>query len=187
MTMSEPYLSEIRIMAFNFPPRGWMFCNGQTMSIQQNTALFALLGTVYGGNGVTTFQLPNLQGRVPLHMGTTPGGITYTQGEMAGEPAHTLILSEMPAHSHLVQAKNAQADFDLTGAEPGPTVVLAQSVASTSPQPTNVNIYGTPPAAASFAPTAITFTGGSQPHSNQQPYLVLTFCISLLGIFPSRN
>jgi microcystin-dependent protein len=188
MTMSNPYLSEIRIMAFNFAPRGWALCNGQTLSIQQNAALFALLGTTYGGNGTTTFLLPNLQGRIPLHMGTSPAGHTFLEGEIGGETTHTLILQEMPQHNHQVQAKNAQADLDLTGVQPGPTVVLAQATAAGTPV-TNVNIYGTLPinSAGPFAAASISSTGGNQPHPNQQPYLVLNFCISLDGIFPSRN
>jgi microcystin-dependent protein len=183
MTVASPYVSEIRMMAFNFAPRGWALCNGQTLAIQQNQALFALLGTTYGGNGTTTFQLPNLQGRIPLHMG--PG---FIEGQNAGEVTHTLTLPEMPSHSHLVQAKNAQADLDATGTTPGPTVVLAQAAASTNPVK-DVQIYGTLPinSAGNFASGAISMTGGNQPHPNQQPYLVISFCISLQGIFPSRN
>ena len=181
--MSEPYISEIRMMAFNYAPRGWALCNGQTLAIQQNQALFSLIGTTYGGNGVQTFQLPNLQGRIPLHMGPS-----YVQGQTSGEVTHTLTVPEMPNHTHLVAAKNAQADLDSTGVTPGPTVVLAQGAASTTPVK-DVQIYGTLPinSGGNFAPGAISMTGGNQPHPNQQPYLVVNFCISLQGIFPSRN
>lgn len=181
--MASPYTSEIRMMAFNYAPRGWALCNGQTMAIQQNQALFALLGTTYGGNGTTTFQLPNLQGRIPLHMGGN-----FVEGQAAGEVTHTLLLQEMPNHTHLVAAKNAQADLDATGVTPGPTVVLAQGAASTTPVK-DVQMYGTLPinSGGNFAPGAISMTGGNQPHPNQQPYLVVNFCISLQGIFPSRN
>lgn len=182
--MSDPYVSEIRMMAFNFAPRGWALCNGQTLAIQQNQALFALLGTTYGGNGTSTFQLPNLQGRVPLHMGAG-----FVQGQAAGEVAHTLTVPEMAFHNHLVMAKNAQADLDAAGTVPATNVVLAQAAAQTTPNATNVNLYGTLPVNSSlnFAPGAISKTVGDQPHPNQQPYLVITFCISLQGIFPSRG
>jgi microcystin-dependent protein len=181
--VASPYTSEIRMMAFNFAPRGWALCNGQTLAIQQNQALFALLGTTYGGNGTSTFQLPNLQGRIPLHMGTG-----FVEGQTAGEVSHTLTLQEMPNHTHLVAAKNAQADLDATGTTPGPTVVLAQGAASTTPVK-DVQIYGTLPinSGGNFAQGAISMAGGNQPHPNQQPYLVVNFCIALQGIFPSRN
>jgi microcystin-dependent protein len=181
--MADQYISEIRIMAFRYAPKGWALCNGQIMSIQQNQALFSLLGTFYGGNGQTTFMLPNLQGGVPIHMGDG-----FNLGQTAGEVQHTLTQSEMPTHNHIINAKNATADLDAVGATPGPTVYLAQAVAAPKPG-TQVNAYGTGPVdnAQTFAPGAIALTGGNQPHPNQQPYLTLNFCIALTGIYPSRN
>jgi microcystin-dependent protein len=170
--MSNPFLSEIRIMSFNFAPKGWAMCNGQTLPINQNQPLFALLGTTYGGNGQTTFALPNLQGRTSLHMG---GG--HTLGERGGEEAHTVNQSEMPAHTHI-------ATVDV---KPGD---------NTSANPTGsypANTGGTPmysPGSSNMVamnPGMVTSTGGSQPHENRQPYLCLNFCIALQGIFPSRN
>ena len=174
--MGTPYLSEIRFMAFNFAPKGWAFCNGQTMAINQNQALFALVGTTYGGNGTTTFKLPNLQGQVPIHQGTDPSGNPYVMGQTAGEVAHTVTISEMAAHVHTTNASNAAA----TAPSPQGTVP-AQPV-------TNVGaIYGPASAPTTMAPQAIANAGGSQPHTNVQPYLVLSACIALVGIFPSRN
>ena len=170
--MSEPYLSEIRIFAFGFNPRGWALCNGQTLSIQQNAALFSLIGTVYGGNGVSTFQLPNLQGCVPLHYGTN-AGTPYTLGQQAGESNVTLTISQTPQHTHTVNAN--------TGANA--TVPSAAVV----PGGGSESAYGTSPGAATMNNGIVGFTGGNQPHSNLQPYLVLNFCIATAGIFPSRN
>jgi microcystin-dependent protein len=177
--VSSQYLSEIRIMGFGFAPRGWAFCNGQTLSTQQNNALFALCGTTYGGNGTTNFALPNLQGQVPLHMDTS-----FVLGQASGEGTHTLIVPEMAAHNHLVTAKNATA----TTGEAAQTVVLAQGVTSDSSK-TPVSLYGSLPVntSAAFATDAISATGNNQPHPNMQPYLVLNFCIALSGIYPSRN
>lgn len=165
--MATPFLSEIRIFTFNFPPKGWAFCNGQFLPINQNQALFSLLGTTYGGNGQTTFALPDLRGRVPLHFGA------HTLGERAGQEAHTVIASEMPQHVHLARATNDAATTNI------PTGALLASVSS--------NLYLTPAALVAMTPTAISTAGGSQPHENRQPYLVLSFCIALQGIFPSRN
>jgi len=164
--MGTPYLSEIRIYSFNFAPKGWAKCNGQFLPINQNQALFSLLGTTYGGNGQTTFALPNLQGRIPMHLG---GG--FTQGEMAGEYAHTLTQSEMPTHVHLVSASGATA--------------------SALSAPGNLWANGNEPAYAStpnvaLNSAAVSNTGGSQPHENMPPYLVLNFCIALQGVFPSH-
>ncbi|HYE59285.1 MAG TPA: tail fiber protein [Rhodothermales bacterium] len=163
--VDTPFLSEIKIFAFYFPPRGWAFCNGQLLPISQNTALFSLLGTTYGGNGTTTFALPNLQGRVPLHFGNG-----HTLGEAAGVAVHTLTLSEMPAHVHATPVA--------TAATTNPSGALY----ATSP-------LGTPAFATSGATGAwpTSSVGGSQPHENMPPYLALNFCIALQGIFPSRN
>jgi microcystin-dependent protein len=160
-------MSEIRIFSFNFPPKQWAFCNGQFLPINQNQALFSLLGTMYGGNGVTTFALPDLRGRVPIHVGSG-----FTQGESGGEPAHTLTLSEMPAHNHMVSASSASASAD------GPAGNLWANGSQAA--------YTTVPA-VSLNPQAVVTVGGSQPHENRSPFLVLNFCIALTGVFPSRN
>jgi microcystin-dependent protein len=165
--MSTPFLGEIRIMSFNFPPKGWAFCNGQLMAIAQNQALFSLLGTMYGGNGTTNFSLPNLQGRVPIHASGQ-----YIQGQVGGEPAHTLIIQEMPGHNHVVTASSNVAD---QGSPQGNYLAVESS-----------NAYSTAPDSG-MSPQAIPNVGGSQPHDNMPPYLTLSFCIALQGIFPSRN
>src|SRR5512138_2532645 len=166
--MSEPFLAEIRIMSFNFPPRGWAFCNGQIMAINQNQALFSLLGTTYGGNGQTTFALPNLQGRIPLHTGN--GTVL---GQAAGEENHTLITTEIPAHLHLASASGAN------GNAPVPTGALLAAEATPMYATANTN-------PAALLDGTIAQGGGSQPHSNMMPFLTLNFCIALVGIFPSR-
>lgn len=168
--MSDQYLGEMRWVAFNFPPKGWAFCNGQILAINQNQALFALLGTMYGGNGVTTFALPNLQGRVALHNGNG-----FTQGQVAGEPSHTLTLGEMASHTHAALAVGSpgNAAAALNNYWAGSTI--GDSMYSTA-APDSAMIGGT-----------VTVSGGSQPHNNMQPYLVLNLCIALVGIFPSRN
>ena len=171
--MSEPFLGEVRIMSFNFPPKGWAFANGQTLPINQNQALFALLGTMYGGNGQTNFMLPNFQGRVPVHVGTG-----FVQGQTGGESAHTISAAEMPQHGHLVRANPGQP------AQQNPQNPSATRRLSAS-QPGN--IWGPPTNLANMHPAQIGNVGGSQAHTNQQPYLVLNFCIALQGIFPSRN
>ena len=165
--MSEQYLGEIKIISFNFAPKGWALCNGQLMQIQQNQALFSLLGTTYGGNGQTTFALPDLRGRAPVHMGAG-----LEEGQVMGEENHSLTISEMPAHNHPVSAASAAPDQGLpTGNE---WASLASGYNTANPNTT-------------LAPSAITNSGGSQPHSNMQPYLVLNFVIALQGIFPSQN
>ena len=183
--MAEPFLSEIRIMSFNFPPKGWAFCNGQLLPINQNQALFSLLGTTYGGDGRVNFGLPNLQARIPIHQGNG-----HTLGERAGENAHTLILSEMAAHNHFVNAINGAPDAGNSGHTPATTKYLAQAKAIVSGNQNDVNLYGTDGPSQVFAnsnPNAITNTGGNQPHENRQPVLVLNFCIALEGIFPSQT
>ena len=168
--MSEPFLSEIRLVSFPYPPRGWAFCNGQLLPINQNQALFSLLGTTYGGDGRITFALPDLRGRTPIHMG---GG--FTLGERAGEASHTLTISELPEHVHPINATTAAA----TTGTPGNSVMLATS--------NGANGYQSPQNLVAMDPSASSVAGGSQPHENQQPLLVLAYCIALQGIFPSRN
>jgi microcystin-dependent protein len=165
--MSSPFLGEIRIMSFSFPPKGWAFCNGQLLPIQQNQALFALLGTIYGGNGQLTFALPNLQGRVPLHFGSQ-----FVQGQTGGETGHTLTVQEMPAHNHLLTASSNVAD---QGSPVGNYLAVESS-----------NAYSTA-SDSTLGTQAVSNSGGSQPHDNMSPYLVLNFCICLQGIFPSRT
>jgi len=169
--MATPYLSEIRLVSFAFAPRGWALCNGQIMSIQQNAALFALLGTTYGGNGIQTFALPNLQGRAVLGQGSG-GGSSYVVGEIGGEVNVTLTTQQMPAHTHIVQATSATANLK-------PAAGNASASSSDNP----------------FAPTSnttmnsnsLSSVGGNQAHPNLPPYLVMNYIIALAGIFPSRN
>jgi microcystin-dependent protein len=168
--MAEPFLSEIRIMSFGFPPKGWALCNGQLLPINQNQALFSLLGTTYGGDGRVNFALPDLQGRVPIHMGSG-----HTLGERGGEQAHTLSISELPQHVHVWNASGSPA----TTNTPGNTLLLAQS--------TGDQAWGPASNLVAMSPTEITNVGGSQAHLNMQPFLVLNFSIALQGIFPSQN
>ncbi len=167
--MAEPFLSEIRIMSFDFAPKGWAMCNGQFLPINQNQALFSLLGTTYGGNGQTTFALPDLRGRVPIHFGSG-----HTLGEKAGEQSHTLSVNEMPTHIHFVNASTADGNAPAPG-----NAVFAGVVGQ---------IYtGTASNLTTLAPATVTSVGGSQAHLNMQPFLTLTFCIALQGIFPTPN
>jgi microcystin-dependent protein len=171
--MAEPFLSEIRIFSFNFPPKGWAFCNGQLMPINQNQALFALLGTTFGGDGRVNFALPNVQGRVPIHVGDG-----HTLGEQGGASNVTVSVAQMPAHPHFVTADTTQAS-ETDGNLPATTKRLANAVGQ--------NIYGPVTNPVAMAPGNVTNVGGSQPHNNMMPYLVLNFCIALQGIFPSQN
>lgn len=168
--MAEPFLSEIRIMSFGFAPKGWALCDGQLLPINQNQALFSLLGTTYGGDGRVNFGLPDLQGRVPIHMG---GG--HTLGERGGEQAHTLSVSELPAHTHSVNGSTAQAATNV----PDTNTILSAS----NPQ----SVYGQASNPVAMAPSAVGNAGGSQAHLNMQPFLTLNFAIALQGIFPSQN
>lgn len=174
--MSEPFLGEIRMTGWNFASRGWALCNGQLMSIAQNTALFSLLGTTYGGDGITTFALPNLQGRVPIHQGQGPGLTNRTMGEMGGTETVTLIQTQMPAHTHAVNASQNANNTSPSAAFPG-----------NDSRGTPANIYNSAPDGTVMNPAMISPSGGNQPHENMQPYLCVSFMIALEGIFPSRN
>lgn len=180
--MSEPFLSEIRAVSFNFAPKGWALCNGQLLPINQNQALFALLGTTYGGNGQTNFALPNLQGRTPIHVGNG-----HTLGESAGSTAVTLTQAQLPQHTHFPSASNAIGNNNI----PSSGRVLAQAVAVQQDQSqVAVNMYARSdinPLDKALNPGAISNTGGSQPHNNMMPYLTLNYVIALQGIFPSQN
>jgi microcystin-dependent protein len=165
--MGSPFLAEIKIISFNFAPRGWAFCNGQLLPINQNQALFALLGTTYGGNGTTTFALPNLQGRVPFHFGGN-----FTLGQVGGEATHTLSTSEMPAHNHLAMASSNNADqVSPSGNFWAKGAASAYSAAANN----------------AMSSASLANAGGSQPHANLSPFLTLNFVIALQGIFPSRS
>jgi len=166
--MADPFLGEIKIVTFNFPPKGWALCNGQFLPINQNQALFALLGTMYGGNGQTTFALPNLRGRVPVHVG--PGRV---QGQLFGAETHTLSLAELPAHGHSLGA--LQADASQRAPAGRLPAYAAEEVYAREGNVTQMNAQ------------AVSVAGGSQPHENRQPYLALNFVIALQGIFPSRD
>src|SRR5215471_12914452 len=168
--MAEPFLGEIRIFAFSFAPRGWALCQGQVMSIAQNTALFSLLGTTYGGNGQTTFALPDLRGRAPMHFGNG-----FVQGESAGSEQVTLTLQQIAPHTHLA---NCNATGSNSQASPGGAYWSADTAG---------NLPYTNAGGGSMAPQAMSITGGSQPHDNMMPSLVVNYCIALSGIFPSRS
>lgn len=175
--MSDPFLGEIRLFGGNFAPRGWALCSGQLLPISQNTALFSLLGTTYGGDGRSTYALPNFQGNAPVHAGTGPGLSQYVLGEITGTTTYTLTSNELPAHSHAVSGDN----FGAAATSPGGNLFGKNALRS-------VRLYG-----SSSTPTAMgaatigTGTGGGQAHANQQPFLVLTFIIALQGIYPSRS
>jgi len=166
--MAEPFMGEIRLMSFVFPPKGWTLCNGQFLPINQNQGLFALLGTQYGGNGQTTFALPDLRGRVPIHQGAG-----FTIGEVGGQQAHTITVSEMPQHTHTVQATTSTGDV----------AVPTSNLLADSPS----QLYGAAANLTPLDPSGVTTNGGSQPHENMQPFLTISFCICLIGIFPSQN
>ncbi len=173
--MADPFIAEIRMFPFNFAPRGWAWCNGQLLPISQNTALFSLLGTTYGGDGRSTFGLPDLQGRAPMQQGQGSGLSLHDLGEVGGTETVTLLISEMPVRTHQLQASPDPGDNSV----PGPNVSLAGSIGG------NLYVGGNPPLAPA-ALTALALTGGDQPHNNMQPYLTLYFCIALQGIFPQR-
>jgi microcystin-dependent protein len=170
--MAEPFLSEIRIMSFVFAPKGWALCNGQLMPINQNQALFSLLGTTFGGDGRVNFALPDLRSRVPIHVGSG-----HTLGERGGEQSHTLSISELPEHVHVANATSVQADQNSNSAAPGR--MLAQSNFSFA--------WGAASNLQAMASNEVSNAGGSQAHLNMQPFLVLNFCIALQGLFPSTT
>jgi microcystin-dependent protein len=165
--MAEPFLSELRLMSFVFPPKGWALCNGQLLPINQNQALFALLGTTFGGNGQTNFALPDLRDRTPIHVGSG-----HTLGESGGQQAHTLSLNETPTHTHVANGASNDASVDA----PAGNLVA-----------TGANQYAPPPGTTTLHPQTLANTGGGQAHLNMQPFLTLSFCIALQGIFPSPN
>lgn len=171
--MAEPFLSEIRIMSFGFAPKGWALCNGQLLPINQNQALFSLLGTTYGGDGQVNFGLPNLQSRTPIHMGNG-----HTLGERGGEQAHTLSMAELPTHTH---SANATSDPHTTSPE------NYQPLATDALLGVVNGLYSTAASLTSLMPATLANVGGSQAHLNMQPFLTLSFCIALQGIFPSQN
>jgi len=173
--MSQPFLGEIRMFAGNFAPVGWAFCQGQTLSIAENTALFSLLGTTYGGDGVNTFALPDLRGRVPVHQGQGPGLSAYIIGELAGAEAVTLISSQMPIHSHVAQGNGG------TGTAHVPAGQVWAGTAAAKQFVPGASANGT------MNPQSLGAAGGSQPHDNMLPYLVVNFIIATNGVFPSRN
>lgn len=170
--MAEPFLSEIRIMSFVFAPRGWALCNGQLLPINQNQALFSLLGTTFGGDGRVNFALPDLRGRTPIHVGSG-----HTLGERGGEPSHTISIAELPTHTHVLSASSA------AGNAPVPFGPASNILASVTP----TLVYGPANNLVALNAGSVTNVGGSQAHLNMQPFLTLNFCIALQGIFPSPS
>jgi microcystin-dependent protein len=171
--MSEPFLAEIRIVGFNFAPRGWAFCDGQILPISQNQSLYSLLGTTYGGDGRTSFALPDLRGRTPIHVGRSNGGGDHRLGQKSGEETHTLSANEMPQHDHTARASSVDGTSLLPGGN-----ILARRAAEPYRDAANLG---------AMQSGTIANVGGSQGHENMQPYLALNFCIALQGLFPSRN
>ena len=175
-----PYIGQITAFGFNFAPVGWVMCNGQKLGIAQNQALFTLLGTTYGGDGIQTFAVPDLRGRTPLHQGQGPGLSPYVMGQAGGAETVTLMSTQMPSHMHLVSASSASG----TKNAPGSTSYLAAAGLSTAGTP--VTMYGQT-ANTTMAQMSLSMAGGSQPHNNMQPYLAINWCIATVGIYPSRN
>jgi microcystin-dependent protein len=171
--MSEPFLAEVRIVGFNFAPRGWAFCDGQILPINQNQSLYSLLGTTYGGDGRTSFALPDLRGRVPIHVGQTNGGSDKREGQKGGEETHTLAANEMPQHTHILRASNTEANVPV----PNDSLLANLPTQIYRASGNNINMDG----------QSIVNVGGGQAHDNMQPYLAVNFCIALQGLVPSRN
>jgi microcystin-dependent protein len=181
--MSSPFVAEIRIFGFNFPPKGWAFCAGQILPISQNTALFSLLGTTYGGDGKSTFALPNLEGNAPMHPGQGPGLSLHDLGETGGSTSVTLLQTEMPSHNHAFQANAATA----TNASPANAVYMKGHYNDGQGHQGQVDLYTTIAPTTALNPAVLSIAGGNQPHNNMQPYLTLNFCIALQGIYPPRT
>ncbi len=173
--MADPFVAEIRIFPFNFAPRGWAWCDGQLLPLSQNTALFSLLGTTYGGDGKSNFALPDLQGRAPMHPGQGPGLSLHDLGETGGSETVTLLESEIPAHSHALRASLDDGDLSI----PAPSRSFGKSGGGV--------IYGPTSAFVGMSDQALAPAGGDQPHNNLQPYLTFYFCIALQGVFPPRT
>jgi len=171
----DPFVAEIRIFPFNFAPKGWAWCDGQLLPLSQNTALFLLLGTTYGGDGKSNFALPDLQGRAPMHPGQGPGLSLHDLGETGGSETVSLLESEIPSHSHALRASSDDADLQI----PGPQFSVAKS--------TGQAFYSTTATLVNMAPEALAPAGGDQPHNNLQPYLTFYFCIALQGVYPPRT
>lgn len=172
--MAQPYVGEIRMFGGNFNPAGWEFCNGQLVPISENETLFNLIGTTYGGDGESTFALPNLQGRVPIHQGTAPSGNTYQMGEAAGVESVTLTTNQIPSHNHAVLASNSVSN----NASPAANLIAT---------PATARIYASVAPTSQMAPNAVTPEGGSQPHENMQPFLCVSFIISMFGLYPQPS
>jgi len=180
--LGQPYVGEIRCFGFNFAPNGWAFCDGALLPIAENEVLFNLIGTTYGGDGQSTFALPNLQGRIPIHQGTSPSGFTSVMGELQGVPTVALTLNQIPIHTHsIVSGLIAAGGANEHTATPTGSTFIGPSA------PDQVYNTAPPQLDAPLSNLTIGFTGGSQPHDNMQPYLALNFCISLFGIFPSQS
>jgi microcystin-dependent protein len=178
----NPFIGQILMVAFNFAPVGWALCNGQLLSIAQNNALFALLGTTYGGDGISNFALPNLQSRVAIHQGQGPGLSSYSLGSTGGSENVTLIATQIPTHNHLINVNNTP------GTAANPTNSIQAEAATGDPRnPSLISQFTSAAATGTMAPNAVSMAGGSQPHANIQPYLTMNFIIALQGIFPSRS
>lgn len=172
--MSEPFLAEVRMVGFNFAPRGWAFCDGQILPINQNQSLFSLLGTTYGGDGRTSFALPDLRGRTPIHVGQSSVGTNHSLGQRSGEETHTLAANEIPQHTHTLRASSAPAN----SASPANNLLAMSNLPEAYREASNL---------APMAATSTSNVGASQAHENMQPWLAVHFCIALQGLFPSRN
>lgn len=179
----NPFLAEIRPFAFSFAPRGWAQCNGQLMAISQNTALFSLIGTYYGGDGRSTFGLPNLQGCLPVNQGQGPGLQSWVLGEMQGSETVTLLQAQMPLHTHTLTATASVA----TTTQAGPTMQLANGFVGNLQDATTTQMYSQGTPNQTLAPASLAPAGGTLPHNNMMPYLTLIYCIALQGNFPARN